>query len=103
NRENSNASIRQFTPLRHEKDTSSASLATEAKLFQVPELVPDEILVESGAKAVRAAFAHVPIVTLNDLVEAGALIFRRPTRFGNMCAQMRNFLDQSGGLWARVQ
>ncbi len=73
----------------------------EVKLFQVPELVPDEILVKSGAKAARAAFAHIPIVTLNDLVEADALIFGTPTRFGNMCAQMRNFLDQTGGLWAR--
>jgi NAD(P)H dehydrogenase (quinone) len=73
----------------------------EAKLSQVPELVADEILVQSGAKKEREAFARVPIVKLEDLVNADALVFGTPTRFGNMCSQMRNFLDQTGGLWAR--
>jgi NAD(P)H dehydrogenase (quinone) len=73
----------------------------EAQLFQVPELVSDDILVQSGAKKAREAFAHVPIVQLEDLVNADALIFGTPTRFGNMCSQMRNFLDKTGGLWAR--
>jgi NAD(P)H dehydrogenase (quinone) len=73
----------------------------EASLFQVPELVPDDVLEKSGAKAARQAFAHVPIATVNQLPEADAIIFGTPTRFGNMCAQMRNFLDQTGGLWAK--
>lgn len=73
----------------------------EVKLFQVPELMPEEILVQSGAKKEREAFAHIPTVRLEDLVNADALIFGTPTRFGNMCSQMRNFLDQTGGLWAR--
>lgn len=71
----------------------------EVTLFQVPELVPDEVLEKSGAKAARAAFAHVPIAKPEQLAQADAIIFGTPTRFGNMCAQMRNFLDQTGGLW----
>jgi NAD(P)H dehydrogenase (quinone) len=73
----------------------------EAALFQVGELVPDTILEKSGAKAARAAFAHVPIATLDSLAEPHAIIFGTPTRFGNMAAQMRNLLDQTGGLWAK--
>jgi len=73
----------------------------EAGLYQVPELVPEEILERSGAKVARAAFAHVPIASWTQLAEADAIIFGTPTRFGNMCSQMRNFLDQAGGLWAQ--
>src|SRR4030042_4034025 len=73
----------------------------EVQLLQVPELVPDQALEKSGAKKARQAFAHVPIAKPDGLEEADALIFGAPTRFGNMCAQMRNFLDQTGGLWAR--
>jgi NAD(P)H:quinone oxidoreductase type IV len=64
-----------------------------------PELVPDDILEKSGAKAARTAFAHVPVAKPEKLADADAIIFGTPTRFGNMCAQMRNFLDQTGGLW----
>jgi NAD(P)H dehydrogenase (quinone) len=73
----------------------------EATLWQVPELVPDEVLEKSGAKAARAKFAQVPVATVDQLPDADAIIFGTPTRFGNMCAQMRNFLDQTGGLWMR--
>lgn len=73
----------------------------EAELLQVPELVPDEVLEKSGAKAARAAFAHVPVATVAHLADADAIIFGTGTRFGNMTAQMRNFLDQTGGLWAK--
>lgn len=72
---------------------------TEVSLFQVPELVPDAALERTGAKAARAAFGHVPVATVDQLPEADAIIFGTPTRFGNMAAQMRNFLDQTGGLW----
>jgi NAD(P)H:quinone oxidoreductase type IV len=71
----------------------------EVSLFQVPELMPEEALEKSGAKGARAAFAHVPIIQPDQLREADAIIFGTPTRFGNMAAQMRNFLDQTGGLW----
>ncbi len=73
----------------------------EVSIFQVPELVPDEALERSGAKAARAAFAHVPVIEPAQLAEADAIIFGTGTRFGNMSAQMRNFLDQTGGLWAK--
>ena len=73
----------------------------EVALYQVPELVPEEALVKSGAKQARAAFAHVPLIKPDQLAEADAILFGTPTRFGNMCAQMRNFLDQCGGLWVR--
>ena len=71
----------------------------EVSLFQVPELVSEEALEHAGAKAARAAFAHVPIARPDQLAEADAILFGTPTRFGNMCAQMRNFLDQTGKLW----
>jgi NAD(P)H dehydrogenase (quinone) len=73
----------------------------EVGLFQVAELMPDAVLEKSGAKAARQAFAHVPFATVDQLPEADALIFGTPTRFGNMSSQMRNFLDQTGGLWMK--
>src|SRR6266849_3281008 len=73
----------------------------EATLFQAAEIVSDAMLEKSGAKAARAAFAHVPVATMDSLAEPHAIIFGTPTRFGNMCAQMRNLLDQTGGLWAK--
>ena len=73
----------------------------EVALLQVADLVPDEVLEESGAKAARQAFAHVPFAKPERLADADAIIFGTPTRFGNMCAQMRNFLDQTGGLWIK--
>jgi NAD(P)H dehydrogenase (quinone) len=71
------------------------------KLFQVAELAPPDVLEKSGAKAARAAFAHVPLAAVEDLAAADAILFGTPTRFGNMCAQMRNFLDQTGPLWMK--
>lgn len=73
----------------------------EVSLYQVAELVPPEALERSGAAAARKAFAHVPQAVPNQLADADALIFGTPTRFGNMAAQMRNFLDQTGGLWVK--
>jgi NAD(P)H:quinone oxidoreductase type IV len=72
---------------------------TEVSLYQVVELVPEEVLKKSGAKAAREAFADIPVIRPAQLAEADAIIFGTPTRFGNMCAQMRNFLDQTGELW----
>jgi NAD(P)H dehydrogenase (quinone) len=73
----------------------------EVSLYQVAELMPDEALEQSGAKAARQAFAHIPTAVPDQLADADAIIFGTPTRFGNMAAQMRNFLDQTGGLWMR--
>jgi NAD(P)H dehydrogenase (quinone) len=72
-----------------------------AELLQVPELMPDDVLEKYGAKAARALFAHVPVATVDRLADADAIIFGTPTRFGNMAGQMRNFLDQTGGLWMK--
>jgi NAD(P)H:quinone oxidoreductase type IV len=69
------------------------------QLYQVPEIIPDDALERAGAKAARQAFAHIPIAKPEQMTEADALIFGTPTRFGNMCAQMRNFFDQTGQLW----
>lgn len=63
--------------------------------------MPDDVLEKSGAKAAKAAFAHVPIAKPEQLADADAIIFGTGTRFGNMTAQMRNFLDQTGGLWMK--
>jgi NAD(P)H dehydrogenase (quinone) len=70
-------------------------------LYQVSELVSDEVLEKYGAKAAKAAFAKVPLATVDQLPEAHAIIFSTPTRFGNMAAQMRNFLDQTCSLWTK--
>ena len=72
---------------------------TEVSLYQVPELMSDEALEQSGATAAREAFADIPVAEPARLAEADAIIFGTPTRFGNMAAQMRNFLDQTGQLW----
>jgi len=72
---------------------------SEVSLFQVPELVPADVLEKSGAAAQRQKFAHVPVMQPDQLADADAIIFGTPTRYGNMCAQMRNFLDQTGKLW----
>lgn len=73
----------------------------EVSLFQVPELMPEEALEKSGAKAARAAFAHIPVIGPEQLAQADAILFGTPTRFGMMAAQMRNLLDQTGGLWMK--
>ncbi len=71
------------------------------EIFRVPELVSEEILEKSGAKEAQKAFGHIPIITVDQIAKADAYIFGTPTRFGNMCSQMRNFLDQLGGLWMK--
>lgn len=72
-----------------------------AELYQVPELVPEAALQRTGAAKARTAFAHIPVASVDHLASADAIIIGTPTRFGNMCAQMRNFFDQTGGLWAK--
>lgn len=73
----------------------------EVSVAQVAELVPREALEKSGAQAQRDKFSHIPIAEPDHLPAADAIIFGTPTRFGNMTAQMRNFLDQTGGLWMK--
>ncbi len=73
----------------------------EVTLYQVAELVPEAALERTGAKAARRVFANIPEAVPDQMAEADAIIFGTPTRFGNMCAQMRNFLDRTGQLWVR--
>jgi NAD(P)H dehydrogenase (quinone) len=70
-------------------------------LKRVPETLSAEVIESMGATEAQKAFASVPIATVGDLVDAGAIIFGTPTRFGNMTGQMRQFLDGTGGLWAQ--
>lgn len=72
---------------------------TEVLLKRVPETLPEEVLSKMNALEAQKAFAHVPVATPQDLVEADAILFGTPTRFGNMAGQMRSFLDATGGLW----
>ncbi|MEE3625598.1 NAD(P)H:quinone oxidoreductase [Nitrospirillum sp. BR 11752] len=74
----------------------AASVAgTEVVVKRVPELVPAEVAQKAGIKLDQEA----PIATVDELPQYDAIIFGTPTRFGMMASQMRNFLDQTGGLW----
>lgn len=64
---------------------------------RVPELVPEELAKKSGYKLDQAA----PIATVDELGDYDAIIVGAGTRYGTAASQMRNFLDQTGGLWAR--
>lgn len=68
---------------------------TTVDIKRVPELMPEAAAKAAGAKMDQAA----PVCTVDELATYDAIIFGTPTRFGNMCGQMRNFLDQTGGLW----
>lgn len=69
----------------------------EATVKRVPEIVPEAAARQAGIKLDQTA----PIATVDELPEYDAIVFGTPTRFGNMTAQMRNFLDQTGGLWVK--
>ncbi|MCU0601199.1 MAG: NAD(P)H:quinone oxidoreductase [Desulfobacterales bacterium] len=73
----------------------------EVVLRRVPETLPKEVLVKMGAIEAQKKFENVPVATVDELESADAVIFGTPTRFGNMCGQMRQFLDATGGLWAK--
>jgi NAD(P)H dehydrogenase (quinone) len=70
---------------------------TEVTVKRVPELMPDEVAKKAGVKLDQAA----PVAKPEELADYDAVIFGTPTRFGNMAAQMRNFLDQTGALWMK--
>jgi len=73
----------------------------EALLRRVPETLSEEVLGKMGALEAQKSMAHIPVCTVDELAGADAVIFGTPTRFGNMCGQMRQFLDATGGLWAK--
>jgi len=71
------------------------------EIKRVPETLTEEVLGKMGALEAQKAQAAVPVCTPEDLAAADAVIFGTPTRFGNMCGQMRQFLDSTGGLWMK--
>jgi len=73
----------------------------EAVLRRGPETLAEPVLEKMGATAAQKAQAQVPVCTVDELAAADAAIFGTPTRFGNMCGQMRQFLDATGGLWLK--
>lgn len=73
----------------------------EPILRRVPETLPPGVIEKMGASDFQEEFSKIPLCTREDLAAADAIIFGTPTRFGNMCGQMRQFLDATGGLWQR--
>jgi len=73
----------------------------EVVLRRVPETLSEEILTKMGAVEAQKGMAHIPVCTVEELATADAIIFGTPTRFGNMCGQMRQFLDATGKLWTK--
>jgi len=77
-------------------DGASGVEGTEVIIKRVPDLMPEDVARKAGAKLDQMA----PLASVDELPDYDAIIFGTPTRFGNMCAQMRNFLDRTGKLWA---
>ncbi len=73
----------------------------DVQLYRVEETLSDEILEKMGALEAKKQFADIPTASVDVLTDADGFIFGVPTRFGNMSAQMKTFLDQTGGLWAQ--
>lgn len=76
-------------------DGAASVEGTEVVVKRVPDLMPEEVARKVGVKMDQDA----PIATVEELPDYHAIIFGTPTRFGNMCSQMRNFLDRTGRLW----
>lgn len=73
----------------------------QAELRKVPETLPKEVLEKMGAIEAQKKFAHIPVCTVDELGNADAIVFGTPTRYGNMCGQMRQFIDATGQLWVK--
>jgi NAD(P)H dehydrogenase (quinone) len=73
----------------------------EVIMRRVPETLSDEVLKNMNATEAQKIFSHISVASVDDLAAADAVIFGTPTRFGNMCGQMRQFLDATGILWAK--
>jgi len=71
----------------------------DVDIRRVPETLPSEVLEAMGALEPQRQMSDVPVCTVDELAAADAIIFGTPTRFGNMCGQMRQFLDATGQLW----
>ncbi|HOH78794.1 MAG TPA: NAD(P)H:quinone oxidoreductase [Candidatus Cloacimonadota bacterium] len=73
----------------------------DVEIKRVPETLSPDIIAMMGATEAQKAMEHIPVANLDDLEEADGIIFGTGTRFGNMSAQMKAFLDSTGGLWAK--
>ena len=82
------------------REGAASVKGAEVKVCRVPETLPEEVLIKMGALESQRAQADVPVCTVEELAVPDAIIFGAPTRFGNMCGQMRQFLDATGGLWS---
>ncbi len=71
----------------------------EADIRRVPETLSEEVIAKMGATDAQKNLEQVPVCTVDELAVADAILFGTPTRFGNMCGQMRQFLDSTGKLW----
>ena len=71
----------------------------DVDIRRVPETLPGEVLEKMGALEAQKTLEHIPVCEVEELADADAIIFGTPTRFGNMCGQMRQFLDATGKLW----
>lgn len=72
-----------------------------AELRRVPETLPPDVLEKLGATEAQRSFSHVPTISPKEIGSYDAIVFGTPTRFGNMCGQMRQFLDATGSLWSQ--
>lgn len=73
----------------------------EVTIRRIAETLPAKVLAAMGANKAQKAFSNIPVCTLEELEGADAVIFGSPTRFGSVAAQMRQFMDSTGGLWAK--
>jgi NAD(P)H dehydrogenase (quinone) len=78
-----------------------AIAGAEALVRRVPETLSPDVLEKMGATQAQLSMERVPFCTVDQLSQADAIIFGTPTRFGNMCGQMRQFLDATGQLWVQ--
>jgi len=81
----------------HAAAEGARSVGAEVAVKRVPETVPEEVARKNGFKLEQAA----PIATVDEIADYDAIIIGTPTRFGNMTAQMKSFLDQTGGHWMK--
>ena len=72
---------------------------SNAVLKRIPETLPDDVLAKMGALEAAKQWADVPVVTVDELPQYDAIVWAVPTRFGSIPAQVKTFLDATGGLW----
>jgi NAD(P)H dehydrogenase (quinone) len=84
-----------------EADGALECPGAQVDMLRVPETLSQDVLAKMGAMEAQKEMAHIPVAKVNDLANYEAIIFGTPTRYGNMCGQMRQFLDASGELWEK--